>query len=368
MQPRARQRHDSLRLALAFALIACRPLPLRPSAAEKPEFVECTVRGTQNLYPTTVFLTEGEHPESIARFYGSGSLFGIELSRIGVAGGARTHAQIRTPVSGPALVLRGLLALRELDIYLSRDVPIVPGHAWLTQGARVELVGGAPLGNVRLRASYGAFYTLHADAPCDALGLQVSAGSRSRRATPPSPSSGYMHIARAGAVLRDDTGAPLLHLGSEGMGATVRLLETRGDLRRILYEDDVRLDGYLLAGELLPGEGPDCDDCHGSIRDSNDRCPDEPISDEDGCPIGPLQLARALREVDVHLRPRPDSPVIGRIEPGAEVVVVGPKKGTAPSLYADVRPRQGSLDAATGFFVERAALLFIESASRGSAR
>lgn len=353
---------------MSLGLSACRPLPIRPSAALKPEFVECTVRGTQNIYPTAVFITEDEPSQGIARFFGSGSLLGIQLSHISMAGGARTRAEIRVPGRGPGLVLRGLLEPRELDIYLLRDLPIVPGHAWLTRGARVELTGGGPPGTARVRASYGAFHELHADAPCDALGLEVPAGSRSRRPTPSPAPSRYAHIAHAGVVLRDDTGAPLLRLGNEGMGTTVRLLETRGDLRRILYDDDVRLDGYLQAGELLPGEGPDCDDCHGSIRDSNDRCPDEPTADEDGCPTGPLQFARTTREVDIHLHPRPDSPVIGRIETGVEVVVVEPKKGSAPSLFADVRPRHNALEPMTGFFVERAALLFTQTGSSGSSK
>lgn len=350
-------------LGLTFGLSACRPLPLRPSAAAKPEFIECTVRGAQHVYPTTVFVSETMPAQSVARFYGSSSLLGITLSHIGVSRGARTRAEIRAPGSGPAFVLRGLLELRELDIYLLRDLPIVPGHAWLTRGARLELTGGGPPGTARVRASYGPFHELHVDAPCDALGLEGPSGSRSRHPTPPPAPGGSMHIARADTALRDDTGAPVLRLGSAGQGATVRLLEARGDLRRVLYEEDVRLDGYLRADELLPGEGPDCDDCHGSIRDSSDRCPDEPSADEDGCPDGPIQLARVARAVDIHLHPRPDGLVIGRIEPGVEVVVVAPKKGSAPSLFVDVRPRHGALEPVTGFFVERTALLFTQPGS-----
>ncbi len=133
MRPKILLGPDSRRLVLALSLglSACRPLPLRPSAASKPEFVECTVRGTQNIYPTAVFVTEDEPSQGIARFFGSGSLLGIQLSHIGVAGGARTRAEIRVPRSGPGLVLRGLLELRELDTSTScatfPSCPATPG-------------------------------------------------------------------------------------------------------------------------------------------------------------------------------------------------------------------------------------------------
>jgi hypothetical protein len=343
---------------LALAVVGCKPPP-PASAPQKPEIVACSIRGVQRLYASTDLFGEGDRHAVIAHF--NGNPIAIELSHLDVSHGARTRAEVRTPLTGPAFVLRGLVELRQLDMYVTRDLSIVPNHAWLAKGARVDLVRPSTNGGAWVHSTYGDFPSLGVDAPCDALGLDTGPrverqGVRDARTTP----TEYMHIAHPGAVLRNATGAPMLEFGRDGAGATVEILETRAGLKHIFYSDGVRLDGFVAEHDLLPGEGPDCDDCHGGIRDVSDKCPDEPESGAEGCQATKARIARALRDTDIHLGAAQDSPTVGRLEQGAEVRVVTPQHATVPSELVSVWPRGAEVEPASEFWVDRSALSLVE--------
>jgi hypothetical protein len=342
--------------ALALALVGCPQHPKAPPPAPKepaPEIVSCTIRGSQRLYPTTYIHPTSRGGTVLAR--SGGDVVGFELSDLSV--GAMTRASVRAPVNGPAFVVTGFLELRELDVYANRDLPIVPGHVWIEKGANVRLVRGGDGKKARVASSYGAFDETAALTACDALTLDPSIETEVPRAPRNASSDRLAHVITNKVDLRDEDGRLLTTL-QEGSGATLEITARRGDLVHVLYNDGLAIDGWMSARDLEPGDGPDCDDCHGSIRDIYDKCPDVPTDDdEDGCPaLDTIVHASAVRDTDIRIGPEPTSLVIGRLERRAEVIIPTPRKD-APSGVVRVRPRHGELEPFGGdFWVDESAL------------
>ena len=327
--------------------------------------VPCTLKGTQRLYPGTSIFGSALRGRVIG--WSRGDLVGFELSDLDVARGALSRVLVRAPPRGPAFVLDGYMSVEELDVHATRDVPIVPGHVSLASGATVHLLGAGTNGGARIVSAYGDFHEVAADAPCDVLTLDAPVVGVVPRPPRNASNERLSHGRRASALLLDADGKVLLRLGKEGEGATFELTESRGSLVHVLYDDGVRIDAWMRATDLLPGAGPDCDDCHGSIRDVDDRCPDYPVDDADGCPeTTTLTRAVATRETEIRGAAAKDGAVLGRLERGAEVWVIDPRrvgaKGEAswpPGALVRVRPRHGEREPRSGsgeFFAEASAL------------
>jgi hypothetical protein len=138
----------------------------------------------------------------------------------------------------------------------------------------------------------------------------------------------------------------------------VEVTERRGDLFHVLYSDGLAIDGWLSAADLLPGAGPDCDDCHGSVRDIFDKCPDAPTDEDDGCPASStITHASAVRDTDIRIASEPNSLVVGHLERRAEIVILNDSPKDAAKGVVRVRPRHGELEPLGGeFWVDESAL------------
>jgi hypothetical protein len=342
----------------AFSSACGNDASVRAKVAEPARSTEtrCTIRGSQRLYSGTVIWSAIDRKVAIATSGGDVVHFAI-TTLPNQAGRARVT--VRTAEKSPAFEIAGTVELRELSLWTTREIPIIERHAWLANDARVAVArdGGAAGADERARvhAEFGAFASLEATAPCDALTLDAPKSSAANQeiGRENKPIS-VMHFKRAGVNLKDERGAIILGTGGDGESATVDVLESRGALRRIGYDDGVRLDAWVDADALADGAGPDCDDCHGSIRDINDKCPDYPDDDDaDGCPAVELVIGTAHADVPIHISPEENSLILGKVERGAQVLVVDKPEKTNPH-FARVRPRHIQLTPVTGdFFVER---------------
>ena len=315
----------------------------------------CVIRGTQMLYPSAILYASDHHGTPIGDSPGSVARF--ELSEIGAGDNGLTRANVRVPIDGPALVLRGYVELRELELFATRDIEVVTGHVAITKGTRVRVVHAGTDGTFQVVASGGPFTAIKATATCDALGLEKSPelprtprGQAAEHAT---------HIADGAVSLYDERGGELLSLGSASTGATLTVTESRGDLRHVRYDNGVHIDAWMRAKQLVLGEGPDCDDCDGGPRDLDDRCPDYSTDQDEGCPdTGDTTHVVAMHDVDIHMAASLDSPVVGTLERGAAVLVIKDKKQMLPPGWSRIRPLLGELTPGNSdFVVESSALV-----------
>jgi hypothetical protein len=319
------------------------------------EIVGCTIRGSQRLYPGTYV-----HATSLGGTIlgqADGDVVGFELSNIAVGGHTLTRASVRAPANGPAFVLTGFIDVAQLEVFARRDLPIVPSHVWIEKGANVRFVRGGDGSRANVVSRYGAFDLVPAIATCDTLSLDTSVESEVPRAPRNASPERLAHFTHVRTPFYDENGAPLINLKVNGE-ATVELTEHRGDRFHVLYADGVAIDAWVSAEDLEPGAGPDCDDCHGSVRDLYDKCPDEPLDDTDGCPASSTIVhASALRDTDVRIGPEANSLVVGHLERRAEVVIINDPKKEPPKGIVRVRPRHGELEPVSGdYFVDESAL------------
>ena len=294
-------------------------------------------------------LSLGEKPnERSARF--AGHPVAVRVDSVDARGPSSiASVVVRAPALGPALVLSGRLRIDAVPLFAARDLPVVDRHVVLHRAAPLRFVGGDGATSV-VEPLYGDFADLRARTSCDDIVVQDpghgTATERRRRGAP-------MHLAhRRAPLFAAPSGAPVLVLSATRPGPTVYVTATQGSFRRIAYEDGARIDGWMRADDLAPGEGPDCDDCHGSIMDADDLCPLRPAPRDDACPEAALGAFHARRKVAVRDRPSPEGAALGWLEESAEVRVFESRGG-----YARFEPATGEIHAPpTGFWVDETAL------------
>jgi hypothetical protein len=300
----------------------------------------CTLHGEQLVYRTESLFSAAADGYVLAHFNDAK----VALRMWDLAG-PRARVEVRSPPKGPAFVLRGFMAPRSVQIVAASDIAAVDHHAWIRTGTVVKL---GP--DLRVSPLYGPFPELQADAPCAALGLTAHP-DQVLSEEPPMANGTPVHAAGARLTLRDEAGARLYELAPSNCD-TFSVIGTRGELSHIIHDQYVGIDAWVNTRELTAGEGADCDDRFGEIRDVNDRCPDTPADVEasEGC--SPV-LATVVRRADIHVEPTSDSAVIGSVE--KDLVVAIDPWTTSP--WAQIRLRDAALDpGAHPFWVERAAL------------
>jgi hypothetical protein len=262
---------------------------------------------------------------------------------------------VRATVRSGGFELEGWIDADAVTLRVGRDIPVLDPHAWILRGARVRVVSTGA-GAAQLEAPDQDFEGLRAEAACGALTFE-----RAPEVARPEGPARYAHLRHDHLRILDAPGGALrLDLRARRPAPTLRVLETRGGASRVLYEQGVRLAGWVRDEDLEAGEGPDCDDCYGEgVRDLEDRCPDVPEGgdgrDVDGCPdADPPPVRRvAPRDVAIHAFPSTTAVTLGRVQRGAEVFVIARQQG-----WGRVRPRAFVVtpERPADFWVELAAL------------
>jgi len=255
---------------------------------------------------------------------------------------------VRDSPKGPGLVVRGWLEARALHLYAARDLAIVAPHVVIPRDEAIAIVGAAGT-LARVAPRYGEFTSLVHDTPCDASSLALSATATR------TPLSGktWVHLAaRTASLFSGAEGGPILSLDASREGPSFLAIEERAGRVHVRYHDGVAIDGWIRAAELLPGEGPDCDDCHGWPLEMADSCPClEPSEDADGCPEVPSAPSRAVMTAPVRTRPDETSAALGELESGASVCARETR-----GAYTHVVAGGGIASTGGGFWVPSASL------------
>jgi hypothetical protein len=292
----------------------------------------------------------------IARFTGAPTH--VAIHAIGnLEDGRNVRVTIRTPASGPALVLRGWIRVDDVSFYTRREIPVAGDHVAIAATRRVRILEARGR-TLRVEPLHTVFRGLSADVDCDAIDARDMATAS---ATTSTRGSRPMHIMRDVAVLHDAAGRPVLELRAEDRRPTIDALEARAGMVRVRHANGVRVDGWMREEDLAPGEGAECDHCQGGgeVVDTDDLCPWRAPADrdlDDGCPDldpehGPFV---ALREVSVRSGPSAEAPEIGLLERGAQVYAFEAQAGArriAPAS-GEVRSPGGE----TGFWIVDGAL------------
>jgi hypothetical protein len=296
----------------------------------------CSLQGAERLGGKLYSTSSGD--EFVAELMGA--RIGVWVQALAPGGSSRAKVQLRADASGPTLRLDGWMDLSDLRLFVNRELRVLEDHVWISSGAPVAILGG-DRDRVRLQATpYSeGFDDLATETTCSVLGLAshvaVREKGRASRGAPHHPKS-------AVTVLHDELGKPIraLHARHHEL-VTVYVVEQRGALGRVLYDDWIRIDGWMKMADLAPGPAAECDDCRGAIPDLLDTCFGHPIVDQGarGCVSHGERLVVTKSPTVLRRERRDDADPIGSIDRGARVYVVNAlEKG-----WVQVAPANGTL-------------------------
>jgi len=315
-----------LALALASLLAVSSFAAAEPKHGEKQAksdgAARCELRGTARPPMNAPIL--GADGRTVARFSGSA----VELSVLELSRTPPLRARIETGTGRGSFRVRGFIDAALLPVFGARDLPVVPGHVFLSAYRRLTIVG-AEHDRVKVERQLSPPFeqTLSTWAACSSLELAEK--------TPP----GYTPAGDArGYVLR----RPSLELFAIGPGERrmVSLLrkapeadavlffasETRDGFIHLAHRSDVVVDAWARSADLevLP-QGETMDQlAASSMQRSQPRLAVE----------GEPRSVRALREVPLRSAASDRAAIIGVIEPDAETYVLDVTAG-----WASVMPR-----------------------------
>jgi hypothetical protein len=224
-------------------------------------------------------------------------------------------------------------------------LPIVAGHVRIPRDEPVTIAGPS-----RVLPRYGDFTSLGVDAPCDATTFSFARSNASRVLL---TGERWVHLAeRSIPLFGAAVGDPILTLHATRDGASFVAVDERSGRTHVRYHDGVAIDAWVRSDDVLPGFGPDCDDCHGWPLEVADSCPcTEPSEDVDGCPNVPMAETHAAIAAPVRTRAEDSATSIGELEIGA-IVCARETKGSFTRVVAS----GGLASPGTGFWVPTAAL------------
>jgi hypothetical protein len=325
-------------LAGALLLASCDGAGSRPDAPSNTLVAgaQCSFQGSERLEGKLYVGPSGD--DLVAELMGA--RVGVWVQLLAPGGAARAKVQLRSDPAGPTLRLDGWMELSDLRLFVKRDVRVVPDHVWITAGSPVAVLGG-DRERVRLQTTpYDeGFDDLATETTCAVLALASDVSVREKgRATRGVPH----HPAGPVLVLHDEVGKPVQTLRARHHEVvTLYVLETRGAMSHVLYDDWLRIDGWVKTSDLVPGPGDDCDDCRRGPPEMLDTCFGHPIVDQgaDGCTSHGERLVVVKTQTPLRAEGRDGAAVVGSVDRGAHVYVVNSlEKG-----WVQIAPATGAL-------------------------
>ena len=205
----------------------------------------------------------------------------------------------------------GFVDAKDLPLYTSADVAVVPGHVWIATGQRVGFTATS-LGLTIEAAPTGPLaQPLRASSPCSSLSLD-------KRPRPvwdvPGFGRGYLPR-RESLELHDQPGGAVIQTLRIGQPGAMLLwsTETREGFVHVEYHEDLVLDAWVASSDLnalKPGE-------------TMDRlAPPSTVTGSARLALsGQTVIVRAQKEVPLRLSTKDGAQPIGFIESGGEVYV-----------------------------------------------
>jgi hypothetical protein len=223
------------------------------------------------------------------------------------------RARITTSLGGSSFRLEGWTSPAAFTVFTMRDIPVAPGHVWISDAHAVRLVqaaSGALTAEVAIPGTTGQ--TARATAPCDAFALQP--GTPTPMAV---PGDGRGWLTRGAAVeLFDAPGGAVvftLH-GAEGTAQLFWSNESRAGFVHVRTRGALVVDAWARQRDLEPLK-------KGEMMDQF-APPTTAVSGASLQLDGNARLVTIPRDVPVHARREDKERPIGVIESGAEVYVL----------------------------------------------
>lgn len=315
-----------LALALASLLALSSFAAAEPKRDEKTATSDgaarCELRGTARPPMNAPIL--GADGRTVARFSGSA----VQLSVLELSRTTPLRARIETGTGRGSFRVRGFIDAALLPVFAARDLPVVPGHLFLSAHRRLTIVG-AEHDRVKVERQLSPPFeqTLSTWAWCSSLELAQKAPPGF---TPANDARGYALRRPSLELFALGPGerrvVSLLHKAPEADAVLFFASETRDGFLHLAHRSDVVVDAWARSADLevLP-RGETMDQlAASSMRHSQPRLAVE----------GEPRSVRALREVPLRSAANDRAAIIGVIEPDAETYVLDVTAG-----WASVMPR-----------------------------
>ena len=280
---------------------------------------ECRLEGSTTMPLDTIVYAKDKGDAKIARF--TGMTTGLTVLELPDSTPRRAHVMSGTGRGGFAI--DGWVDVTAIPLFATANLPVVAGHVWIQGGQRVEFEGRQQ-NQVRVqRATTSPFsQSFSATASCNNLSLSP---------VPATPSDiarwarGYAFERNELALSSEPKGETTYRLTRSSVTTSVFLHGTdkKDDWVRVRYYGTIGIDAWAKAGDLrLLPKGERVDEYIPATQTETGRL----RIVESG------RVVSVTEKVPVRLRPNPDAPVVGEIEPATETLILDIAAGWASVL------------------------------------
>jgi hypothetical protein len=308
-------------LALLGAVGLATALTAGSAEADVAPTTACTLTGTALPAIDTVLYEGPAGSTSIAKL--TGGKLGLTASDFLAGGGDRVH--VKTSSGSAGFRLEGFIDAKNLPVFTTKNVAVVPNHFWIA-GQREVTVIGSGSAQLRVKRQVGLPFgqAFMAWAPCSALSLTQS--------TPTgwSPAgSARAYVAKKTVELYDGPDedrklVTVLTPDSTGDGIVLWSTQKKKGWVHLVHHSDVVVDAWARARDLkaLPrGETQDFQPPPASRRNP----PSLALS-------GNAKTATSPKDLQIRSSASDKGKAIGTLEAGAEVYVLDVVAGWASVL------------------------------------
>jgi hypothetical protein len=218
--------------------------------------------------------------------------------------------RVKVRTSG-GLRIDGFVDGKDLPLFTSADVAVVPGHVWIATGQRVTFTATASGLTIEAPPTGPFAQGLRANSPCSSLSLD-----KHPRPSWDVPGFGRGYLPKRESLdLRDQPGGAViqtLHLGQPG-AMLLWSTEARDGYVHVEYHEDVVLDAWIASSDLNALK----------VGETMDRlAPPATVTGSARLSLaGQPLIVRAQKDVPLRLATKAEAPPIGFIEAGGEVYV-----------------------------------------------
>jgi len=279
----------------------------------------CQLSGSPLIPLDVALYARDKGDQKVGRFTGMAS--GLTVIELPESNAHRIHVITGTGHGGFAL--DGWIKPDALPIYATTNLPVVAGHVWIQAGQRVEYEGRQSNQLRVQRTTTSPFaQSFSATAACSSLSFVPFSAPQQES---PRFTRGYSLDRNELAISTEPKGEPAFKLTRSSSAGSVFLygMETKEDWIHIRYFGVVGVDAWAKLSDLrqLP-KGERVDEYIASPQTDTGRL----RIVESG------RLVTVSERVQVRLRPSPDAPVVGEIEPATETQVLDVAAGWASVL------------------------------------
>jgi hypothetical protein len=301
-------------LVLPLVLVALAVFaPAAPAGADepaKPAPAACTLKGTFPVARGTAIFDAASAGRTLATF--TGAYQGFTITEL-PADPSNARARIATSAGAPSLRVEGWIAPGAMAFFTTRDLPVVPGHVWISDAQRVRLVQAGPgsLG-VELSLPGTSGQSVRATAPCD--GVAVSPGTPTPMSVP-GDGRGFLSKTATIDLFGEPGGAVVFTLrGAEGTAQLFWSNEARAGFVHVKMRGSLTIDAWARQRDLEPLK-------KGEMMDQ--FIP--PVTSVAAATLkldGAPRLVKADKDMAVRAKREEKDKPIGMVEAGAEIFVL----------------------------------------------